>query len=269
MKLAYLFTWVLGSILLPAAAQAQQARSVYISPTGDDANPGTEARPFRTLEKARETIRTAASQGATVYLRGGAYTLDRAFVLGPEDSGSAGAPVVYQAYMGEKPVLSGGARISGWRDRGAGLWQAAAPIPDFRQLYVNGRRAMRARGPVPPGARFEGRDGVFTSNAAVAKWGNPQDIELVFDIQWERDILKVLKIEPVAGGAVFRMLEPYFTLARMKEGKQIELPTHIENALELVDEPGEWYLDRARPPSLLQTAAGRRHGFRRGDRPCA
>ena len=59
---------------------------------------------------------------------------------------------------------------------------------------------------------------------------NPGDIELVFDIQWQRNICKVAGITPAPSGAILNMLEPYFTIARLKEGKQIGLPTHIENA---------------------------------------
>ena len=218
---------------------------VYVSPSGDDSNPGTQSAPFRTLEKAREAVRASKAASRTVYLRGGVYRLERTWVLSPQDSGAPASPVVYRNFQGERPVLSGGVRIGGWQPVAGGLWKAASPLADFRQLWVNGRRAVRARGPAPAGARFEGRSGIFTTDAGIAKWRNPGDVELIFDIQWERNILKAVKIEPAPGGALISMLEPPFTLARMKEGKQIEQPTAIENALELLDEPGEWYLDHS------------------------
>ena len=52
------------------------------------------------------------------------------------------------------------------------------------------------------------------------------------------------------------MQQPYFTLARLKEGKQVELPSYLENALELLDEPGEWYLDRSEKVVYYQPEEG-------------
>ena len=240
-------------------AASQQTIELYVSPQGDDANPGSEARPLCTIERARDVARAAKASGKRniiVNLRGGVYWLSRTFVLTSEDSGAAAAQIVYRNYKGERPVLSGGVRISGWTLGDSGIWKARTTLADFRQLYVNGRRAVRARGPVPVGGRFEGRNGVFLPDARLAQWKNPQDVELVFDIQWERNILKVFKIQPSGSGVLLSMLEPYFTLARLKEGKQIELPTHIENALELLDEPGEWYLDRAAHEIYYMPRAG-------------
>ena len=105
-------------------------------------------------------------------------------------------------------------------------------------------RAVRARGGALPGAEFYGSRAFKTTDVRV-QWANPGDIELVFDIQWQRNICKVAGITPAPSGAILNMLEPYFTIARLKEGKQIGLPTHIENALELLDEPGEWYFNKA------------------------
>jgi hypothetical protein len=96
---------------------------LHVSPQGDDGNPGTLDKPFKTLERARDAVRTlrernqgqAPAGGVTVWLRGGRYELRETFVLGPEDSGQEGRPVVYRAYEGECPVLSGGRVIRGWK----------------------------------------------------------------------------------------------------------------------------------------------------------
>lgn len=107
----------------PAASAAPQARAeFYVSPGGDDANPGTQSRPFASFERAREAVRQAKRtvglpSGAVVWVRGGEYPRSRAFALGPEDSGQAGAPVIYSAYANEVPRLLGGKVIapSWWR----------------------------------------------------------------------------------------------------------------------------------------------------------
>ncbi|MHC4982108.1 MAG: right-handed parallel beta-helix repeat-containing protein [Planctomycetota bacterium] len=90
----------------------------YVSPTGNDDDPGTLQRPFATLERARAAARqlirdeqTAGHNGITVYLRGGTYRRTEPLVLGGEDSGSAGAPVRWRAYGGEQVRISGGAEI--------------------------------------------------------------------------------------------------------------------------------------------------------------
>ena len=104
---------------------------------------------------------------------------------------------------------------------------------------------MRARGGPLPDAEFYGREGYKTSDGRMADWKNPGDIEFVYDQAWERTICKVATIKREGSGAVVTMQEPYFTLARLKGGVQVGVPTYVENAFELLDEPGEWYLDRA------------------------
>jgi hypothetical protein len=93
----------------------------FVSPKGDDGNPGTLRKPFATLERAREAVRAQKVRGSlppggvTVFLRGGRYAVTNTFALGDADSGSVGAPVVYRAWQDEKPVLDGGFRVKGLR----------------------------------------------------------------------------------------------------------------------------------------------------------
>ena len=93
----------------------------HVSPEGDDANPGTAERPFRTLESARDALRERRKNepmpvgGVAIVLRGGVYPrLKQSFTLGAEDSGTAEAPIVYRATHGEKPILRGGKAIAGF-----------------------------------------------------------------------------------------------------------------------------------------------------------
>lgn len=74
---------------------------MYVSPNGADSNPGTLEQPFRTVQKAIDTLQP----GQTALLRGGNY--NRAECVGATDSGSAsGGHVTLKAYPGETPVLS-------------------------------------------------------------------------------------------------------------------------------------------------------------------
>ncbi len=129
MKAIYLRGLVLGATLFAAAIVPQMgaAEVLYIAPTGSDAWSGTlpEANgaktdgPVATLERARQLVRARIAKGLkepiTVQIRGGEYSLDHTVVFGPDDSGTAKYPITYQAYPGEKPVFTGGKRLTDWK----------------------------------------------------------------------------------------------------------------------------------------------------------
>ncbi|MCC2684506.1 MAG: peptide-binding protein [Paenibacillaceae bacterium] len=128
----------------------------FVAPNGSDRNPGTLERPFSTLARARDAVREAKSVGSrpiVVYLRQGTYYLPETFVLGSEDSGMEGCPVVYASYPGEKATVSGGRRLTTeWRPFRDGIFactlgEADTDIVDFTELFANGRRQIRARYP--------------------------------------------------------------------------------------------------------------------------
>ena len=239
------------TLALLAAMQSARAAgppTFTVSPTGRDDSPGTEARPFRTVARARDAVR-AINRGTTsdivVVLRGGTHPIDQTIVLDHRDSGTNGHWVVYRAMAGETPVLSGGQRLTAWQPDADGRWKARTAIDDFRQLYVDGARATRARGPAPPGIELHGDDGYTTTNADMGAWRNPSDIELCYTVVWTHTRCKVKSIARRGERAIVTMLQPHFMLARHKEGVRVKLPHYTENAFELLDEPGEWYLDRA------------------------
>ena len=97
--------------------------------SGSDENPGTEARPFATLTRARDAIRVRRSGGAnrepvTVFVRQGSYSLQETLPFGKEDSGTATAPIIYRAYQNERPVLHGGRNIQGFTAHGGAILKA-------------------------------------------------------------------------------------------------------------------------------------------------
>ena len=93
------------------------AADFYVSPTGSDQNPGTENKPFQSLEKARDTIRQLKNEkrypstGVTVWLRAGEYPLSQTFALNEKDAGLPQAPVIYRAFPGEIVHLTGGQTV--------------------------------------------------------------------------------------------------------------------------------------------------------------
>lgn len=119
------------------------AATCHVSPTGHDTAPGTAEHPFATPHRALTAAR-AAAEPATIVLHEGRYELPAPLVLGPADSGQT-----WVAAEGETPVLAGSVTVSGWRPFRDGIWVCDVPeaCHSARQLFVDGRRAVRARYP--------------------------------------------------------------------------------------------------------------------------
>ena len=232
----------------------------YVATDGNDAWTGTlrgpnasrTDGPFASLGRARNAIRGLKNAGrfkepVTVYVRGGTYFLAEPLVLTPQDSGLPDRPITYAAYPGERPLLSGGRRITGWKEGPKGLWQADVPEAKqgtwyFRQLWVNGGWRQRPRLPeagvfpvagpgTPDVSSFQYRAGDFRET-----WTRQRDLEAVVLQFWTEARLPVEKADPathrlVLKGASWRPLTwttGYF----------------VDNVFEALVKPGQWYLDR-------------------------
>jgi hypothetical protein len=123
----------------------------YVSPNGDDSNPGMIDAPFRTIPRAQAAVRSitsAVSGDITVYLREGTYFISNPLVFDIRDSGTNSHNVIWTSYSGEHPTISGGQTIQGpWTAEGGGIYSAAVSGLGFRQLYINGVAGVRARTP--------------------------------------------------------------------------------------------------------------------------
>jgi hypothetical protein len=226
----------------------------FVSTEGSDTNPGTFMEPFATLARAQEAVRSVSGgmQGdIVVYLRGGVYSLASTWTLDQRDSGMNGFQIIWAGYPGENVAISGGQQISNWVAAGNGKWTAHTMLDNFRQLYVNGTRAVRGRsGPLSSPALFgdlesiTGIAGFLTSDSPMVAWKNPQDVELGFYMGWTHMICGVQDIAPANAGVSITMKQPCFYLIRHKVGQQAEFPAYVENALELTTSPGQFYLDR-------------------------
>ncbi|GGA77685.1 hypothetical protein GCM10011507_31160 [Edaphobacter acidisoli] len=235
---------------------------------------------MRTLEHARDL---ALHSGKQVILDGGLYRLTAPLVLTPADDGLS-----LTAAPGAHPVISGGVRVTHWTlvDKARNLWQAPAPagLTNTRQLYVDGVRAHRDRGPLPVALTMTAT-GYQASSDQLSHWRNPTDIELVYtggNSVWNVRSMGLgswtqprCPIASIAGDAI-TVAEPCWTNSTQRVmlpsgartanlvgpksvGKQ---PSYIENAFELLGTPGEFYFDRAahtiyytpRPGENLNTA---------------
>ena len=104
---------------------------------------------LRSLVAARDEIRKLKPQEPTrVVFKAGTYLITEPVVFTSEDSGTEKAPIVYEAAPGSRPVISGGKSITGFKRQADGTWTATVdPGWQFEQLWVNGKRAVRAREP--------------------------------------------------------------------------------------------------------------------------
>lgn len=252
-------------ILPPKKVSAAVQATYYVSATGSDSNPGTEASPFLTIAKARDVIRTINSSmtgDIVVKIREGIYTLSETLAFDDRDSGTNGYNVIYMAYPGEKPVISGGTKITGWSVYSGSIWRAyVGSATKYRQFYVNTVRAVRAKsegtftGTGPAAGSFGSLDGIVTNDAAIPTFTNKSDIELVYRYRWNNGYELVDDVVAGSGNIkTFMMKQPYHSW-RITHwhgvccGYEATIPSYanpfyIENAYELLDQPGEWYYNR-------------------------
>ena len=158
---------VFWSCRATALATVADNPAIYVATDGNDAwsgtlpapNPGRTDGPVATPAKARNLAREilAHSPGkpVRVVLRGGTYLLDGALTLTPADSGAPSAPAVWEAYRDEKPILSGGVRLTGWTPapRSTGMtpgWRRSRAQTRPRSSASSGSTEPASPGPAGP-----------------------------------------------------------------------------------------------------------------------
>ena len=254
---------------------AQEQATFYVAPTGSDSNPGSEAAPFKTITKAQKAVREingTMTGDIVVYLREGTYQLNSMVNFDERDGGKDGHYVRYKAYNGENPLITGGMPITGWaiHDEANGIWKAEGVEGNFRQLYVNGKKAVRACFPNAIAANDKGEgsfDHDFVRLTKVDSSGrafdvsadyvknikNIEDVEIHLMIAWAESILRLEKAEVNGGTAklipkdpertrLFHRAYPMLGTAFMSDPPKQQV-FYLENSYDLLDAAGEWYLD--------------------------
>ena len=227
------------------------SKNLYVSPTGKDSNSGTEEFPFQTIQRAcnavREIIKQGLNENITVYIKGGVYYITGPIIFGPQDSGSEEFSITYTAYKNKKPIINGGKTINGWKKRADGLWQARVPTSNskFRELFINGKRARRARHPNEGYFQVvkasEDRMSYFSFDPKDIPEGiSAEGIELVFIHDWSISRIPVKKIDLSTN-----KLHPISKIGRQHsmmviDGYEKHPRYFLENFPKFCDEPGEW-----------------------------
>ena len=249
------------------------AGEIWVSTQGSDLNDGTRQAPKATLtsalRQAREWRRVGDERvqgGITICLEGGTYALHESVFIRPEDSGTEASPTIIRSAEKNQAVLSGGVRIGGWKKQGK-LWVADVPgfngrPLDFRQLWVNGVKADRARDVadfekmsrirsvdekneilyVPANAVRKLLDGKGNLKATYA--------EMVLHQMWCVANLRIRSIEVRGDSAAVRFYQPESRIQFEHPWPRPMVTTdghnsafYLTSARELLDVPGEWYHD--------------------------
>ncbi|HNY14810.1 MAG TPA: right-handed parallel beta-helix repeat-containing protein [Bacteroidales bacterium] len=246
------------------------SQQIYLSPEGNDSNPGTMYQPLATMPAARDRARILRSENSQqpveIIALEGEYLMLKPLELDHSDAGTAVSPTIFRAADGAKVIFRGGVEINGFEKVNDNLWKAFVPQVAyydsyFEQLYVNGRRATRARSP---------NDGFYPVRKAeetIAEKGTgrmPQvavqkiivdssdikditgftdqdheDALVIFYHNWDNTRKRILSLSKS---------EPAFFIAGegMKPWNPINSKSRwfIENFQGALDAPGEWFLDR-------------------------
>jgi len=279
-------TAVYGSLLaLAVSVGPASAFTVYVAPDGNDARTGMFRTfdkgkgdgPLASLDGARAQVRKLRANGVlkaadavTVEFADGEYAVTQPVVFEPEDGGSPAQPITYAAAEGAKPVFFGGRRLPPFEAGSDGVWRTRVePAFRFEQLYVNGRRATRARSP----------NQFYYSMREPAPYGLDPLTGQNADMRYRAFIADLSDIAPLAGksraalsNVVVRVFHAWeVSQARVQavepgSGRLVVTPSsrwtffywsrylpryQLENFKEALDEPGEWFLDEAGVLSYL------------------
>ena len=221
------------------------------------------------LRQAREWRRTEDNRiqgGITIYMEGGTYAFHEPVFIRPEDSGTKESPTTIRSVGDEKVILSGGISINGWKKQGK-VWVADVPVfngrpLDFRQLWVNGKKAVRARD-VEDFEKMnricsvdEKNEILYVPAVSIRRLidnkGNlkAKYAEMVLHQMWCVANLRIRSVEVQGDSAAIRFHQPESRIQFEHPWPRPMVTTnghnsafYLTNARELQDVPGEWYHD--------------------------
>jgi hypothetical protein len=254
----------------------------YVATNGNDNWSGTldapnnnkSDGPFVSMDRARRAVQGMPGGKHIVRVRGGNYFLNAPLTFSDADSGNASTPVQYLQYGCEIPIISGGKKLTGWKNVSGNLWTVplnSSSYQNFEALFYNGERRFRPRTTFKSYLRNAGP--VFVSNES-------ENCGVEVGGQWEcfdrfrfndGDFASTYHSLPLGDVEIIDF--EFWTVPRMRL-KSIDMANHIayltgsttqdedkhgfvnghryliENVQENLTRAGQWYLDRCiNPPS--------------------
>lgn len=256
---------IFALILLFGAALFAEAGDIWVSPQGNDKQDGSREAPLQTLQQAirqaREWRRLSDPRtdgGIRIRLQAGIYPQEETLFIRPEDSGTESSPTVIEAAEGAEAVVSGGVSVKGWRKGSGNLWVADAPMTGnrrlmFRQMWVNGNKAQRAS-QFPDGVMermiaFDKENETITiPTPRIKGLENAGQLEMIVHQRWAIAILRVKHLDTRGDTTTVSFHNPESRLEFAHPWPQPVIGESkgnssfcLVNALELLDEPGEWF----------------------------
>ena len=225
---------------------------IHVHPNGK-----TLHEALRDARELRRSGKVDSNEAIRIIVHDGTYSLYEPVFIRPEDSGTETSPTIIEAAQNARPVLSGGMKISGWKKEGK---YQTVEVPrfngnniNFRQLWINGKKAVRARdvSDFEQMARIRSNDKhnriLWVPASSVKKIMHAENAEMVLHQMWAISNLRIksIKIQGDSAGIQFHDPEARVQFERpwpqpmIKEG--LNSAFYLTNALELLDEPGEWF----------------------------
>ena len=246
--------------------------TIYVAPSGNDANPGTIDRPFATLAAAVNHARDLRksreiAEPVEIIVEEGTYVLSEPLQFTQDDSGTVDSPLIIKGKAGSTPVLMGGVTLAKFEKVTKSLWKTHIPeIARFggsvSQLFVNGERAIRARTPdkdhlfktksasetkTDTSANSRNRTAVQRIDMTTEQLNvlNSIPFDQISDViinihhAWDRTRKYIWAFSP-SDSAVFitgRQMHRWNTLDNTSQ-------FYFENSKAFLDSPGEWFSEQ-------------------------
>lgn len=256
------------------------AHEIYVSTSGNDSNSGTKDQPVATVATALRKVRNlrrlhkiAPNEPVEIILKAGVYQLYEPILIRSEDSGTPGSPTIIRSEDQSNAVVSSGVELRNWKINTAPvegipesisqeLWVTDMPIVggrtlDFRQLWVDGIKAKRAtnlgEGKLDRILSVDNENEILWIPTPKWDFSNVEDLEFVIHQWWAIANLRVKSLEVKGDRTAVRFHQPESKIefehpwpAPFIDDKKEyngNSAFYFMGAAELLDQPGEWYVD--------------------------
>lgn len=252
---SYLFKKIRNILILSFVSISSFAVDFYVSPNGNDSNPGTMEKPFASLEWAKIAVENSIHENGvmehTIFIADGIYEIENPIVF-ESVCFNEKSKVQIKALIGANPIISGGKVLKNWEKNDKGIWVALLPKNENwnqRELFIGGKRGIRARFPNEDYLRVEKvgedrRTNFFFKEGDFPIPEKVNGVELVLLHDWSISRIEIKEIDSqnnklTAVDSIGAKSLAFFNLDNWEENPRY----FLENAMEFLDADYEWFLD--------------------------